>query len=221
MLRVPPPWHLAGDGWIFLFTLRPWFLRNGRFLPPELMGDDFEGELGAVMLVDYRESPVGPYRELLFLAGRNRRWRNHRFSVLRIYVSTEASAVSGRENWALPKVVGDFEVIPQKDGSERVIVLRDGLAEVDLTVASGGGPPLPALSFIAPPSWRTIEQYRDGKVYRTRLSGMGVAKRAELRDFRTEPTLFPDVDEGRLLAGFRIERFRLRLPRPEITPAYV
>ena len=47
--------------------------------------------------------------------------------------------------------------------------------EGTLTVASAGGPPLPALSFAAPPSWRTIEQYRDGKVYRTRLSGRGIS----------------------------------------------
>ena len=102
--RVPPPWRLRGSGWIFLFTFKPWFLRTGGFLPPELEGTDgFEGQLGAVMLVDYRQSPVGPYRELLFLAGRNLRWRHHRFSITRIYVSTEASAVNGRENWAIPK----------------------------------------------------------------------------------------------------------------------
>jgi hypothetical protein len=130
---------------VFAFTFEPWFLRRGGFLPPEL-GEGFEGQLGVLMLVDYRWSPVGPYRELLFAAGRNLRWRHHLFSITRIYVSTAASAVSGRENWGIPKRTAEFEVIPGKDGAERVVVQRDRLAEVDLTVAPGRGLPLPAAS---------------------------------------------------------------------------
>lgn len=217
--RVPPPWRLRGSGWIFLFTFKPWFLRTGGFLPPELEGaDGFEGQLGAVMLVDYRQSPVGPYRELLFLAGRNLRWRHHRFSITRIYVSTEASAVSGRENWAIPKQAAEFEVLPKENGAQRVIVQQDGYAKVDLTVAPGRGLPLPALGFAAPPSWRTITQFRDGRPVVTRMSGRGVLRPAKLLDFRTMPRLFPDVNQGELVAGFRVEDFRLRFPTPSQPP---
>lgn len=217
--RVPPPWRLRGSGWIFLFTFKPWFLRTGGFLPPELeTADGFEGQLGAVMLVDYRQSPVGPYRELLFLAGRNLRWRHHRFSITRIYVSTEASAVNGRENWAIPKQTAEFEVIPKGGGVERVIVLRDGLAEVDLTVAPSRGLPLPAVSRLAPPSWRTITQFRDGHPLVTRMSGRGTLKPAKLLDFRAMPRLFPDVNQGKLVAAFRVVDFRLRFPNPSPPP---
>jgi hypothetical protein len=209
--RVPPPWHLRGSGYVFLFTFEPWFLRNGGFLPPELAGEHFEAELGALMLVDYRKSPVGPYRELLFAAGRNLRWRHHLFSITRIYVSTEASAVSGRENWAIPKQTAEFEVIQKRD-SERVIVQRDHLAEVDLTVAPGRGLPIPALSFLAPPSWRTIVQFRDGQALATRLSGRGMLRPARLLDFRTLPKAFPDVNQGKLVGGFFIKDFRMRFP---------
>lgn len=209
--RVPPPWRLKGDGWIFLFTFEPWFLRRGGFLPPELEGvEGFEGQLGAVLLVDYRQSPVGPYQELLFLAGRNLRWRDHTFSVTRIYVSTEASAVNGRENWGLPKQVAEFEVLPQADGSRRVIVLRDGSAEVDLTVAPGQGLPVPVSSVLAPPSWRTITQFQAGRRLVTRIGGRGVLRTARLLDFRAMPRLFPDVNQGKLVAGARLTNFQLR-----------
>ncbi len=214
--HVPPPWRLRGSGYIFLFTFEPWFLRNGGFLPPELVGEHFEGQLGALMLVDYRQSPVGPYRELLFAAGRNLRWRHHLFTISRIYVSTEASAVSGRENWAIPKRAAEFEVVPGKDGAERVIVQRDRLAEVDLTVAPGRGLPLPAAGPLAPPSWRTITQFRDGRVYETRLSGWGALRPARLLDFRTMPRAFPDLKQGKLVAGFRVGDFRLRFPEPRV-----
>ncbi|TML26336.1 MAG: hypothetical protein E6G30_08870, partial [Actinobacteria bacterium] len=172
----------------------------------------------ALMLFDYRQSPVGPYRELLFAAGRNLRWRHHLFSVTRIWVSTEASAVSGRENWAIPKQTAEFEVIKERD-SERVIVQRDRHAEVDLTVAPGYGRlPIPVLGSLAPPSWRTIVQFRDGQVLATRLSARGVFRPAKLLDFRTLPQAFPDVNEGKLVAGFYLEDFRLRFPAPRLTP---
>lgn len=211
ILSVPPPWRLRGSGYIFLFTFEPWFLRRGGFLPPEL-GEGFEGQLGVLMLVDYRWSPAGSYRELLFAAGRNLRWRHHLFSITRIYVSTEPSAVSGRENWGIPKRTAEFEVIPGKEGAERIIVQRDRLAEVDLTVAPGRGLPLPAASPLAPPSWRTITQFRDGQTLRTRLSGRGVLRPAKLLDFRTLPKAFPDVNQGKLVAGFEVRDFRLGFP---------
>lgn len=220
--RVPPPWRLRGSGYFFLFTFEPWLLRNGGFLPPELVGEHFEGQLGALMLVDYRSSPVGPYRELLFAAGRNLRWRHHLFSISRIWVSTEASAASGRENWAIPKQPAEFEVVPGEDGAERVIVQRDRLAEVDLTVAPGRGSAIPALGFLAPPSWRTIVQFRDGQALETRMSGRGVLRPARLLDFRAMPKAFPDVNEGKLVAGFYLKDFRLRFPAPRVsrgTPA--
>jgi len=212
---VPPPWRLRGSGYVFLFTFEPWFLRAGGFLPPELEGaDGFEGQLGALVLADYRQSPVGPYRELLFLAGRNLRWRNHRLSVTRIFVSTEASAVNGRENWGIPKAAADFEVIRQEGGTERVIVLLGGFAKVDLTVTPARGFPLPAASLLAPPSWRTLVQFTGGQPVTTRMSGRGVLRPAKLLDFRTLPGVFPDVSQGELVAGFQVRDFRLRLGCP-------
>jgi hypothetical protein len=217
--RVPPPWRLRGSGYVFLFAFEPWFLRNGGFLPPELAGPHFEAQLGVMMLVDYEQSPVGPYRELLFAAGRNRRWRHHLFSITRIYVSTEASAVQGWENWAIPKRAAEFETVKRPDGAERVLVQNDRLVDVELTVAPDRGFALPAASLVAPPSLRTIRQFRDGRAWETRLSGWGLLRPAKLLDFRAMPKAFPDVNQGTLLAGFCVEALRLRLPRPRSAPA--
>jgi hypothetical protein len=215
--RIPPPWRLRGSGYVFLFAFKPWFLRNGGFLPPELVGPHFEAEIGVLMLVDYKRSPVGPYRELLFAVGRNRRWRHHLFSITRIYVSTEASATSGRENWAIPKRTAEFEIVKRPDGAERVLVQNDRLVDVELTVAPARGLALPVAAFLAPPSLRTIRQFRDGQVWETRLSGWGLLRPAKLLDFRAMPKAFPDVNQGKLLAGFRVEDFRLRFPRARVS----
>jgi len=109
--------------------------------------------------------------------------------------------------------------VKQENGAERVIVQRDRLAEVDLTVAPGRGLPIPALGFLGPPSWRTIVQFRDGQALETRLSGRGLLRPAKLIDFRTMPKAFPDVNEGKLVAGFYVKDFRLRFPWPKIPPS--
>ncbi|HEV8577650.1 MAG TPA: acetoacetate decarboxylase family protein [Thermoanaerobaculia bacterium] len=216
--RIAPPWRLRGNGYVFVFTFQPWFLRSGGFLPPEL-GESFEGQLGALVLADYSHSPVGPFRELLFLAGRNRRWRNHRFSITRAYVSTEASAANGRESWGIPKQTADFEVIRGEAGAERVIVLRNGLAEVDLTIAPAKGRALPAFSLFLLPSWRTIVQFQNGKVIETRWRGRGVLRPAKLIDFRALPAAFPDVSQGAVMAGYRVGDLRLRMPEAAKHPS--
>lgn len=208
---VPPPWRLAGRGWIFLFTFEGRFLHQSGFVPAGLP-DGFEGNLGTLILAEYRESPVGPYRELAFLVGRNLRWRHHLLAVSRMYASSEPSAASGRANWGLPKETAAFQTAKGRDGAERVIVLRGGLAEVDLTVApEPGARAWPATTWLLPPSWRTLVQPCAGKTLRTRLSGWGLVRRARLVDFRTVPQLFPDVNQGKLVAGYQLARLELKV----------
>jgi len=82
-------------------------------------------------------------------------------------------------------------------------------------VAPAKGFPLPAASLLAPPSWRTIVQFRDdGQPVATRLSGRGVLRPAKLLDFRTMPGIFPDVRQGERVAGYQIRDFRLQIGRP-------
>ena len=109
-------------------------------------------------------------------------------------------------------------MVKGKDGAERVIVQRNRLAELDLTVAPGHGFPRPAVGLLAPPSWRTIVQFREGQALRTRMSGWGALRPASLLDFRTLPQVFPDLKKGELVAGFHLRDFRLRLPGARISP---
>lgn len=186
MNRVGPPWHLRGSGSILLFRL--------------------ESELGLVMLVDYDESPVGPYWELLFLSGFR--------TITRIYVSSEESAVNGRENWGIPKEVADFEV-ERRGRTEQVrVTTLEGRTVADLTVGIGR-PPLPVTAALIPRSFRTLVQPWEGRTYVTTLAGRGVIRPARLLKARIDPELFPDLTRGRLLGAVHASRFRLILPEPQ------
>jgi hypothetical protein len=186
-MRVGPPWLLQGSGSILLFR--------------------FESGLGLVMLVDYDESPVGPYWELLFLSGSR--------SITRIYVSTEESAVNGRENWGIPKEVAHFAV-ERRGRTEQVRVTLDGRTVADLTVGIGR-PPLPITARVLPRSWRTLVQPWEGRTYLTTLEGRGVVRPARLLKARIDPELFPDLTRGRLLAAVQASRFHLVFPEPRVT----
>jgi hypothetical protein len=193
-MRAGPPWHLQGSGSILLFRFEPGFL---------------EREFGLVMLVDYDDSPIGPYRELLFLAG----FRISR--ITKIYVSTEESADNGRHNWGIPKEVADFAV-ERRGRTERVHVTRDGRTVADLTVGIGR-PPLPVTALFIPRSFRTLVQPWEGRTYVTTLAGRGIVRPARLLKARIDPELFPDLTRGKLLGAVQVSRFRLVFPAAQIS----
>lgn len=63
-----------------------------------------------IQIYRYKTSPVGPYDELMFIPGFYRTQlpgKNESIlapRITRIYISTEATALRGRENWNIPKV---------------------------------------------------------------------------------------------------------------------
>ncbi|GGK12922.1 hypothetical protein GCM10008955_02820 [Deinococcus malanensis] len=86
---TPPPWRLTGRGLFALYA------------------KSSAGRAGALVLVQYASSPVGPYDELMWLDLPARPWGNP--VIRRIVVSQEASMTWGRRNWAIPKTLALFE----------------------------------------------------------------------------------------------------------------
>jgi hypothetical protein len=208
-----PPWRLAGSGFVFAFRLAPGFLKTFGFAPQGQLRD-VEERVAALVYADYWESPVGPYRELLLAIGWARAGSRRAFTVPKIYVSTEAAATGGA-HWGLPKEMAQFQVVAGERGARRVVVLKAGAAEVDLTMALRRGPALPVPALLLPGAWRTLVQDAAGRTLFTRLGGWGRARRARLVDFRSVPYLFPDLTKAQPLAGLQVAGFQLRLPPPE------
>jgi len=81
------------------------------------------GGPGMVMLVQYTETPVGPYDELIYIAGKfslpdeDGKTKIAGNRITRIYVSTKESTANGRRNWNIPKEVADFKYTHKPDGS--------------------------------------------------------------------------------------------------------
>lgn len=208
---VPPPWKLKGDGMILLYRLSREMLPALRV--PAEMGE-FRGGIGALMLVDYAESDVGPYRELLFLPGRFRRDGTRGWSISHIYVSTQPSIDSGRANWGIPKEYAEFHRTHEGDvqgwsvsaGGQPILNIRYTPGRVAFRVFTG--------PFAAP-----LLQQLNGTTYLTRIRASGVCKLAKIEELTINPACFPDVSAIEPLGVIRATTFSMTFPIPKLVQA--
>ena len=206
---VPPPWKLRGDGLILLYNFTPQALHEMNAMTPEM--GEFRGGIGALMLVDYAESGVGPYRELLFIPGRFRRDGARGWSISKIFVSTQASIDSGRANWGIPKEHADFHRTHEGDvqgwsvsaGGQPFLNIRYAPGRVAFRVFTG--------PFSVP-----LLQHLDGTTFVSGIKASGVCKLAMIHDFAIDPAVFPEVSTLEPLGVIRATTFRMTFPIPRI-----
>jgi hypothetical protein len=206
---VPPPWKLKGDGLILLYRFTPDFVRNQGWLTPEM--GEFRGGLGALMLVDYETSGVGPYREVLFIPGRFRLGNVRAHSISKIYVSTQPSIVSGRANWGIPKEHADFH--RTHEDAVQGWQLSTGGREFLKIRYTPGKLPFRVWTF---PFFAPLVQHLDGKTFVSRIRAHGVCKLATIHDLQIDPAYLPDVTRAELLGAIRATKFTLTFPVPRI-----
>ena len=213
MTIVPPPWSLAGRGFVMVYRFpRDWALRHG-FIPAA-RASSFVGGFGAVMLVDYAASDCGPYRELLFVPGKFRSADgSSRYAITKIFVSTQVSVDSGIANWGIPKELADFSW--QRGHLERMRVAQGEMPIAEFQFSSSQMLSLPVTTAILPEFLRTLEQHTlDGQTLLTAPSGAGRLQPARLEDVTINPALFPDLSEFKPILTVKAEPFTLKFPVP-------
>ncbi|KAF4979879.1 hypothetical protein FZEAL_3990, partial [Fusarium zealandicum] len=140
---VPPPWTLKGDVYTFAFwtQVRDGVLPAVAYSPLEAQSDYASsgtplGGLGMLQVIRYRDSPVGPYDEMLVAPGSfgyeredagARRVRRKSPRITRIYVSQRDTCYNGRKtdnilDWNVPKHLARFSWTDNPDGSTTVHV---------------------------------------------------------------------------------------------------
>ncbi len=209
----PAPWALRGEGAMLFYRLpRAFALEQGGI--PESLAPAFQGFVACVMLVDYRQSPVGPYRELLFIPGLFRTGQGRRFSITRIFVDSQESMEWGRRNWAIPKEMADFQWKQPGPDTDEVQVSRqhNGAEQPMLEVAIKGiGPRFPLSTALIP---LHIHQELDGRVLETSPRGKGMGQWARASYLRVLSDGFPDISPYRPFAALRVSGFQMDFPVP-------
>ncbi|WP_348765004.1 acetoacetate decarboxylase family protein [uncultured Salinisphaera sp.] len=215
--HAPPPWRLTGSGYVLLlFCSQACGNRCAEAIPG--LAGQARGGIGALMLVDYAHSNVGPYRELLLAPGRFDVGQRRAAVVTHIWVSTQASVDNGRRNWGLPKQLASFETIEHGSDGERVRVQLPDHAPVTLSF-SQRGPRLPLSTRILPEAWRALEQPWNGHYYRTVIGAKTRARLARLHTINTPAGCgFPDIGGQKARVGVYADRFDLRFPPATTRP---
>lgn len=218
MNAAPAPWSLRGDGYMIFYKFSREFVEKFGFVPPELTGK-FDGYLGSVMLVNYQSSPVGPYRELLFIPGKfklaDKNGINNRpQSITKIYVNSEQSTQNGRENWGIPKetVVFRRNLVDKNfiSGDTECIELLDanGKPFFSITLRAFG------LSFPITTAMMPIHlmQNLNEKTYFTTPSGRGKGQLVSIKNIKINSDYFPDLTQAKPLMAIKVSDFTMEFP---------
>lgn len=217
---APPPWTLTGNGIVLIAHFPEVFVRAQGFLAP-YQQRAYRGWVGAVMLVDYATSPVGPYQELLFIPGLFRFGDTTNFSISKIYVSTEESVWNGRRNWGIPKELADFSFVSNPDGSRTISVRCSGQLVMTLR-AKAWGPRFPITTKLLP-GFRVVQEpltanessWEAGSgLLLTRPSAMASARLTSLSELLVDPALFPDLSQIKRVVALSVEKFSMTFPHP-------
>ncbi|CAM2008203.1 acetoacetate decarboxylase family protein [Acanthopleuribacter pedis] len=211
---VDPPWILRGDGYLIVTKSSTATNLDDAAIPAELL-DSYVNDINLMLLVDYRESPVGPYGELLYMPGNFRfmdGWRH--FSITKIFVDSQQSLEDGRRNWGIPKELAHFSF--QEDGlhSEIVTVGSAGQTFAQMRFTPFG-PRFPVNTFWIAPVFRTLGQVLNDTTFVFSLSGEGRARLVHFEPIFFDGDHFPDMPARQVLAAFRIEDFTLVFPEPQ------
>ncbi|NVJ85068.1 MAG: acetoacetate decarboxylase family protein [Algoriphagus sp.] len=203
-LIAPAPWDLKGEGVILVYKFsKNWVEQQGQL--PDYLKGQFSGGLGYLMLVNYTQSPVGPYRELLFIPGK---FKNHRKqTITRIFVDSEQSTQNGRANWGIPKETMDFSW-EEQEGQIQIRVKSKEETFFSCEVKPFGFT-FPANTKLLPID---LYQHWKGKDFFTKPSGKGKAKLARVNILHVNPSFFPPIDQIKPLLAVHIRPFQIHFP---------
>ncbi|MCC9134885.1 acetoacetate decarboxylase family protein [Pontibacter silvestris] len=211
-LVSPPPWQLTGDGVVLLYHFPDEFNKQYSFMA-DYQQQAYKGWVGAVMMVDYKTSGVGPYRELIFIPGLFDLNGKLSFSISKIYVSTYDSVWNGIQNWGIPKELADFSVATYADGTKEFEVSKNDKTFFEASLKPFGIR-LPITTKVLP-LVRVIQQLRD-QLLLTRLDARGQTQLSSLKSIYSDASFFPPVHQLKPLVSMSVHDFLMTFPVPTV-----
>ncbi|MEL7236379.1 MAG: acetoacetate decarboxylase family protein, partial [Chloroflexota bacterium] len=200
---------------VVLYRFPRAFVRDYGLIPDHLAGT-FRGGIGAVMMIDYRTSPVGPYRELLFIPGVFRHGRRKYYAVTKIYVSSLDSVVNGRENWGIPKSVAEFQITQESESTQRFEAAVNGELFFSAALESGILR-FPVNTRVNPFPPTLLQQHDDGRLLATtpQLGGT-ISVTGTVLEMAVAGRHFPDVSAFKPAGLLELVKMRLYFPIPKV-----
>lgn len=205
--KVPAPWTLKGEGYIFLYKFKKSLIKSQGIVTPD-ESNNFAGGFGAMMIVDYFSSDVGPYKELLFIPGKfklfDRKWNR----ISKIYVSSQESVENGRINWGIPKEIANFSFEKSSANIEKIEVSSDNNEFFSASIKSLGFKFPVNTAFMPFP----LMQPYNGHYLQTTFKGKGIGRIAKLEDIWIDENYFADISKVKPIAVIKVTDFNICFP---------
>ena len=202
----PAPWKLEGSGFLVLLK---------RSALKKVDGSPIEGRgwFSYLMCLEYRNTPVGDYRELLLIPTLTPGTKGASFTISHIYVDSQDSLESGRSNWGIPKELADMPWTQTR--KTMALDTLDGDQSWHASVKSLG-PSLPFNTRLLP--FPIIFQHdHDGKTYRTRPSATGWSSLGKVETLDLDG--FADIQsypKSAVVSVTFVSKFSMRFPEAEV-----
>jgi hypothetical protein len=156
--------------------------------------------------VDYLESPVGPYSELLLIPGKTRLGGSKLGTISKIYVNSADSVDNGRNNWGIPKELADFNWTTE--GRKHTIEVGGPEPWFEI-ILEHGSLPIPIDTRLIP-----INLYQELGItnFRVSPSGKGTGHFTLIKGIKVNPQFFPGIDDLEPLVTFYVDPFQMTFP---------
>ena len=201
-----PPWKLLGEGIILIYKFKKEWVEKQGNLPKHLAGK-FAGGLGLVLLANYKDTPVGPFHEVLFIPGKFRKTKKQ--AITKVITDTEVSTQNGHVNWGLPKETMPIEW-ETSSAYDKVRITKSGKSIFAAEFETIG------LSFPVSTAFfplRLCQTWNKLKYY-IRLSGSGWGRFAKIKSLDLDPNFFPDIRDLSPILVMKINPLRIQFPEP-------
>jgi len=214
---APAPWTLTGQV-AYLFVHGPRTANELFNENPDPNRSPFRGGYGGLLLIRYRDSPVGPYDELILIPGYYQFGSQTYYRISQIYVSSEDSVVNGRRNWSVPKKLARFQW--NDDNTSVRIFLPESQQPFCTIRVRPRFYCLPVNGRLVPTSFRTLLQQsleQENVYLKTIPSATGWFRPiVQLLDFETDGKEIPSNEQlGLYTYGVGYEEFTLIFPEAE------
>lgn len=212
---APAPWRLTGQGYLIVVQLPKKILDNEGFISDELRPTR-RGRLAYIVFADYQESDVGRYYELLYVGGTLKFGQKRHYSISKIYVSSQASVSNGHRNWGIPKELAHFSANYGKNAKDDIQLTTETGETIAKLSFSHHLFPFPVNTKLAPARLLTVAQKWQGQYFFYRPQAEGYLKPALLTSATIDKRYFPDFNQGRVLACFKVTDFSMIFPIAKI-----
>lgn len=195
-----------GKAYICVYNFDAEFVKKDSFQCQFLEGKA-SGGFGALIFVDYTETPVGPYQEVMFIPGKYEVGGESRYVATKCYVSKPEAIDANGDGFFGPKELAAFNVSMVDNSTIHLSVTKGRSKVLALEIGTWDAISLPASSSIISFPFMQLLNGQERLLWKYEArSAMNIA---HLSSVQVRPAYFPDIAKFSPIVTLCLNNFEL------------